>query len=225
MEDSITCTQQLQLKLDEIKNILIELNRLKIDIKLLIDKDQVYFLETTSKSSFYYRLHLNYIRLFVIDFYKLVAPNEHFNFGKLLSFCKINRRNIQWSKDIDNETLDQLEKDFKSIINQHYKDIYNLRNKFYAHSDKNKTRFEKETRLKLIKLWETLDVLNDVFIKINSHFRNEDCRLLFNEDFLPKPKEIEDSHKYKQLRELFFQGLRGNKEDLNYDEVKKIIIG
>lgn len=224
MEETITTTQQLEKKLDEIKNMLIELNLIKMDIKLLIDKDQIYY-ETTSRSRFFYRLHINYIRLLVIDSYKLLAQKEHFNYSTLISFCKINRKSIIWDRELPLLKLNELEKDYKQVYSQYYYDIYILRNKFFAHNDKNKDKFREETKLYLIKLWEVLDVLNMIFTKINSYLKNEDCRLLFSEAYLPKSREIEEAHKYNELRKLFFKSFRGEKKDLDLEEVRKIILG
>lgn len=62
----------LKHKLTEIREILLELECLKQDIRSIHNPGEEYFDRMIKKSRFFYRLYLNYTKLFVIDCHKLI---------------------------------------------------------------------------------------------------------------------------------------------------------
>jgi hypothetical protein len=90
-------TQILKERLLEIRETLLELEFIKKDIKSIINSDNEHRKEILTESKFFYRLYRNYIRLFVIDVFKLIGKKEDHNIQKLLEFCKIKNRLAQFN--------------------------------------------------------------------------------------------------------------------------------
>lgn len=206
----------LEIKLSEIRDILLELEFLKTDILMLIDKEEEYFEAVVKESIFLHRLHLNYIKLFTIDLYKLIDERENYNLYSLINYCKTNISKINWEREINLAKLNQLENDITNVPS-HFKDISLLRNKHYAHNDKNKKKFN--TQISLKDFWHVLKTLQNVFSTIIIHFNND--QWIFDIQYR-KPNVIKNAYKYKKTVELYFE--HASKEiDLDFKKFKKIM--
>ncbi len=71
-----TNSEILKHKLYEIRNILLEMEFLKKDILAIHNPEEEYFEKMIKKSRFFYRLYLNYTKLFVIHCHKLIDKKE-----------------------------------------------------------------------------------------------------------------------------------------------------
>jgi hypothetical protein len=209
--------QLLETKLLEIRNLLLELEFLKNDILMLSDESQEYVELLVKKSKFLYRLYLNYMKLITIDLYKLIDQKESYNVYSLINFCKTNISKIQWSREITLAELNQLESQVNSV-SQHFETICLLRNKLYAHNDKNKSKFE--YKITLDDFWLVIKVLQDVFSKLNLRFDNN--QWIFSIQY-NRPQEIKNAFKYKKTVELYFEHAVAQ-TDLDIKKFRKIML-
>ncbi|WP_281979616.1 hypothetical protein [Tenacibaculum mesophilum] len=206
-------TQILKERLAEILNILLELEFIKKDIKTLLNSTEKQRKDTSSESHFFYRLYRNYIRLFIIDIFKLIGDKEDYSIKKLLNFCISNRKKIEWYNKISLEKLNSLNNDLL-ITSKKFEQIKGLRNKYYAHNDKNKKSFT--YKLSSLELWEVLEELQNIFIDINLKFNNN--HWYFDIQY-SSPQVIQNLSKFKQLQRII---LAKNKEINSSIETKKL---
>jgi len=211
-------TQILRDKLAEIRDILLELEFLRKDIKSIINAKEEHHRTIVSKSKFFYRLHLNYIKLFVIDIYKITGNKEDYNLRKVIEFCKINRKSIDWHYEISLEKLNFLSEELEKVSDKFDK-IKVLRDTQYAHNDKNKNKFV--NNLTLNELWNVLDGLQDIFSRLNVDFDN--LQWIFKiqytqSDIIPK------LFKYYQLHDLIYSEFSKDSANIDTNELIKIII-
>lgn len=209
-------TKILKDRLTEIREILLELEFLRNDIKSIINTKVEYKKSIVSKSRFFYRLHLNYIKLFVIDIYKITGKNEDYNLGKVIEFCKINRKKIDWHYKISLEKLNLLSKELDRISDK-FEKIKDLRNTNYAHNDKNKNKFV--TELTLFELWDVLDGLQDIFSRLNVDFDN--LHWIFKIQYT-QSNIIPNLYKYDQLHQLIASEVSKNNSTIEINELLKI---
>ncbi|WP_117884633.1 AbiU2 domain-containing protein [Aureibaculum luteum] len=128
-------TQTLENKLTEIRDTLIELERLKTDIRFISNKETEYFNKIVEKSAFFYRIYRNSIKLFVIDICKLMNPNEDFSLLKTLNFIQSNRKRIEWKRELKSDRINELIFKIEILNSEHLESFKNLRDKHYAHND------------------------------------------------------------------------------------------
>ena len=140
-------TEILKNKLTEIREILLELECLKQDIRSIHNPEEEYFEKMIKKSRFFYRLYLNYTKLFVIDCHKLIDKNEHFNILNLINFCQSNLNKITWHNTPTHSSLEKLKTKFLKT-SEHFSDISLLRNKVFAHTDRKKSEIKYNITLK-----------------------------------------------------------------------------
>ena len=210
-------TEILKERLSEIRDTLLELEFIKKDIKTLINSTKEDRKETLQESQFFYRLYRNYIRLFVIDIFKLIGKKEDHNIQKLLEFCKINLRKIEWFHPISLEKLNSLT-DKLSSISEKFEQIEGLRNKYYAHNDKKKNSFNYQ--LSLMELSEVLEGLQNIFSELNVEFDNH--QWLFDIQYT-SPDIMHTLNKYKQLRKLTLKEYGENKSSVETKTLLDII--
>jgi len=191
-------TKILKDKLDTTFNILLELEFLKNNINNISNKESKYFENACKNSQFFYTSYKAFVKLFVIEIYKLLDTKSDYNIQKTINFCKTNISNIEWYSSPKLDLFESLEKKLNFDIKDVQK-IKNLRDKFYAHSDKNRTQFPYDIQKN--KLWDILDILQLAFRLICQEYNNM-CWLF----------DIQ----YKGLPEL--------KMVSNYKEIKKLIL-
>ena len=213
-----TDSEILKDKLYEIRNILLELDSLKKDIQSIHNPDEEYFEKIIKKSSFFHRLYLNYIKLFVIDCNKLINEKEDYNVLNLINFCQTNFKNIEWQFKLDKKELESLKDDYYKI-SKYFSEIALLRNKVYAHNDKKK--YEIKYNITLKDLWSVLESLQKIFKKINLHYDKTNWHF---EILYKKPTVIKQAHKYLKIREWYFDSYKPNNPiEFSTEEIKKII--
>ncbi|MGB1211077.1 MAG: hypothetical protein ACPG41_06610, partial [Lacinutrix venerupis] len=130
-------TKNLENKLNEIRDTIIELQRLKTDIKFISNKEAEYFSEVVEHSAFFYRTYRNSIKLFVIDICKLLNPNEDFSLIKTLNYILSNRNRIEWRRELTAKRIKELITEIDNLNSEQLENFKNLRDKHYAHNDKN----------------------------------------------------------------------------------------
>ena len=210
-------TQILKERLSEIRDTLLELEFIKKDIKTLTNSTKEDRKETLQESRFFYRLHRNYIRLFIIDIFKLIGKKEDHNIQKLIEFCKINLKKIEWFNPISLEKLNSLT-DKLSNISEKFEQIEGLRNKYYAHNDKKKNSFTYQ--LSFMELSEILEGLQNIFSELNVEFDNH--QWLFDIQYT-SPDIMHNLNKYKQLRKLTLKEYGENKSSIETKTLLDII--
>src|SRR5690554_7716117 len=163
------CTEQLKKKLDTTFNVLLELEFMKQSIERVSDKDSKYFEGSSHNSQFLNTVYKTFVRMFVVDLYKLIDKKSHFYLPKTITFCKDNLSKISWKHEITLQDLERIEKKF-SISDTVYNDIKTLRDKYYAHTDNN--RFDYNISIKPDDLWDILKNLQEIFRLICQDFTN-----------------------------------------------------
>ncbi|GGW99942.1 AbiU2 domain-containing protein [Salegentibacter mishustinae] len=207
----------LKHKLSEIREILLELECLKQDIRSIHNPEEEYFERMIKKSSFFYRLYLNYTKLFVIDCHKLIDKKEHFNILNLINFSQSNLNKIDWHKTPTHSSLEILKTKFLKT-SKHFNDISLLRNKVFAHTDRKKSEIKYNITLK--DFWEVLTSLQEIFREINLHYDNTNWQFQI---LYEKPTSIKNSFKYLKIRDLYYESFKSDFDIFTKEEVKKII--
>lgn len=190
-------TQILENKLNETRETLIGLERLKTDIKFISNKETEYFSEVVEQSAFFYRIYRNSIKLFVIDIYKLLNPNENFSLLRTLNYIQSNRKRIEWKRELKADRINELLLEIEKLNSEHLEGFKKLRDKHYAHNDKKK--FDLKYNLTLEKCWETLLKVQEIFIELSLSLSNK--QFLFS-ILTEKPYEIISLLKYKRIKEI-----------------------
>lgn len=212
-----TNSEILKHKLDEIRDILVELEFLKKDILSIHNTEEEYFEKMIKKSKFFYRLYLNYTKPFVIDCHKLIGQKEHYNILNLINFSQSNIRTIGWHHSIDISLIEKL-KDKYYKTEEHFNTITLLRNKVYAHNDRNKSELKFSITLK--DFWTVLSSLQEIFGEIHFHFDNTDWRF---DKLYQKPVEIKQAYKFLKIRNLYYDSFISDTVEFSIAEIKNII--
>jgi AbiU2 len=216
----MTKTKELETRLDEIRDTLIRLEFLRSDINFISNKNSDYFKLAIEKSSFFYRVYQNSIRLFVIEIYKLLNPNEHFSCSKTLNFILSNRNQIVWKKDLPKKKIKELISSISNLDVDYIKNLKNLRDKHLTHSDKDK--FEYETTISLIDSWETLEMLQNIFVQLNLHLL--DKQYIFSLMCL-EPGEFSAIARYRKIKNLVLAELMKGADIGKLQKVRDITLG
>ena len=213
-------TKNLENKLNEIRDTLIELERLKTDIRFISNKEAEYFSEIIEKSAFFYRTYRNSIKLFVIDICKLLNPNEDYSLIKTLNYILSNRKRIEWKRELTADRINGLILKIEILNSEHLENFKNLRDKHYAHNDKNK--FDLEYNVTLIKCWKTLSIVQEIFIELNLCLLNE--QYIFS-ILTKEPYEIVSLLKYKRINEMLLTELKKGPDLGKLQMVRDITLG
>jgi hypothetical protein len=213
-------TQILENKLNETRDTLIELERLKTDIRFISNKEAKYFSEIIEKSAFFYRIYRNSIKLFVIDICKLMNSNEDFSLLKTLNFIQSNRKRIVWKKELKADRINELILKIEILNSEHLESFKNLRDKHYAHNDKKKFNLEYNVTLK--KCWETLFRIQEIFIELSLCLTNE--QYIFS-ILTTEPNEIISLLKYKKIKETLMTELKKGPDLGKLQMVRDITLG
>ncbi len=213
-------TSKLENKLTEVLRTILELEELKTDIKFISDKDEEYFELVVKNSYFLRRVYQNSIKLFVINICKLLNPNEDFSLIKILNYALSNRNRIHWSREISANKLKILADKIENIKENELPAFKYLRDKHYVHNDKNKNDFE--SKVTLLKCWNSLSVVEEVFIELNLCFMNE--QYIFPM-FCKNPMEIVSLTKYHKIEKYILSELQNNPDIGSLQKIRSIILG
>ncbi|PJJ09747.1 hypothetical protein CLU83_3118 [Flavobacterium sp. 1] len=205
----------IEAKLKETTLIIFELEYLKSDLISIMNPDSVYFKTIIENSPSFYRIYRNSYKLFVIELAKILDSKEDFSIISSVNFLITNRKKIVWkNSEIQLERLNFIRDEIKSIENLHLKSIKILRDKFYAHTDKNRHEIELSFNLQLG--WEILKQLRAFFEEIvlkvnNQHIMFSVLSNLTNEMVLLQ--------RYKLIQNMIQLKL---KEQPNIGELQKV---
>ena len=211
-------TEKLNNKLKEIRDILIELENLKIDIIAISNKEEKYFDSVSNKSTFFNRIYWNSIKLFIIDIHKLVNDKEHYSLNSVLNFAISNWKHISWKHEMSYEKLVHVKSQIESLVKEDLQSVKDLRDKYYAHNDKDKNKFKVSLNLK--KCWQILGTIQDIYNQIGYNLNNETW--MFNLYAQP-PKELLISYKYNLIKHMYFEEIVKYPDDGTLIQLRKII--
>lgn len=193
-------TNQLKIKLEETYLLLVELERLKSDIQHLSNQNADYFKIAVQKSHFLYRTYFNAIKLLVIDTYKILNPTQDFTLHKTLNFIISNHKNIDWYKTPKIGDLNTIKLQIESLVEDKLESIKILRDKNYAHLDKDREKYKYDFRL--IDAYESIDKLQEIYRSLIFHFNGSGVVFsLWNKP----PNEIISLSKYHKLRKSILE--------------------
>lgn len=193
-------TNQLKIKLEETYRLLVELERLKSDIQHLSNQNADYFKIAVQKSHFLYRTYFNAIKLLVIDTNKILNPTQDFSLHKTLNFMISNHKNIHWHESPRMEELNNYNLEIESLIYNKLESIKTLRDKNYAHLDKNRENYKYNFRL--IDAYETIGKFQEIYRNLIFNFNGSG--VVFNTWNNP-PNEIIFLSKYHMLRKSLLE--------------------
>lgn len=106
----------------------------------------------------------------ILELYKLFSPNEDYSLPKLINTMIVNHSEIPWYKKIEISELNIMLQDLEVNKSQDILDkLKVVRDKYYAHLDKKKTR----PNLSIDELKQILVTAEDIFSKIYSSYRHD----------------------------------------------------
>lgn len=204
--------------MEETYKLLVGLELLKSDIQHLSNKEKEYFKIAINKSKFIYRTYFNSVKLLVIDIHKILNPKEHFSLKKTINYAKSNINKIDWYIKPTQEDLKIIEIQIDELIEDKLQKVKNLRNKHYAHLDKNKDSIKYD--LRLIDMYEVLEKSEIIYKRI-SHLSNK-SGAIFNIWHQP-PNEIINLSKYRKINNLLLEKIWKNDWSEEFDIIWKIV--
>ncbi len=213
-------TENLKKRIEETQKVLIELEYLKMDIKSLISKDEPYFETVVKDSNFFYRLSLNSFKLFVIEVCKIFQSSQESSLIHTINFCCSNINKIDWCHEITIIELESYRNELKLLEIEHLDGMKILRNKYFAHLDKNREKFELTT--KLTDCWEVQETCKRVFSELNRTLN--DTTFIFN--LIPKkPIELIKLHRSKVIWNYVQEERKMDPNNPLLDKIRDLMVG
>lgn len=202
-------------KLKETMMLFFELEYLKSDLTSISNQDSKYFCDIVENSPSFYRIYRQSFKLFVIELAKVVDSKEHFSLLRLVDYIISNRKNIIWkNSEIEMSRLKFIRDEIKKIEDIYLNDIKNLRDKFYAHTDKDRHKveliFSQRTG------FEILEKLRTYFEEISLKLNNQ--HMAFSSVKSSLTNEMVLLHRYKLIQKFIMKNLKekGNIGELQY---------
>ena len=209
-------------KLKETMMLFFELEYLRSDLTSISNQDSKYFYDIVENSPSFYRIYRQSFKLFVIELAKVVDSKEHFSLLRLVDYIISNRKYIIWkNNEIEMSRLKFIRDEIKKIEDTYLNDIKNLRDKFYAHTDKDRHKveliFSQRTG------FEILEKLKTYFEEISLKLINQ--HMAFSSVKSSLTNEMVLLHRYKLIQKFIMKNLKekGNIGELQY--VRDIMLG
>jgi hypothetical protein len=209
-------------KLKETMMLFFELEYLKSDLTSISNKDSKYFKVIVENSPSFYRIYRQCFKLFVIELAKIVDSKEHFSLLKLVDYIISNRKNIIWkNSEIEISRLKFIREEIKKIEDTHLDDIKTLRDKFYAHTDKDRHKVESVFSQQIG--FEILEKLKKYFEEIALKLNNQ--HISFSSAKSSLTNEMVLLNRYKLIQNFILTNIkeRGNIGELQH--VRDIMLG
>lgn len=201
-------TEKTRKEFSEIERILIDIDRLRMQIKFITNEDESYFKPVIEKSAFFYGIYRDSLKLLIIQLAKLLVNKfdyenkstkprpEDFNLEQFILNLKLNFKSIAFKNA---PTIEQLDSCIVTLDKISESESFNkfkiLRNKFYSHTAKNRSDFE--VSYKLDSLWSIINEIQAVFNILNHYLNN--TKLMFS--YRNPPNEIFMIKKYIQIKD------------------------
>ena len=209
-------------KLKETMMLFFELEYLKSDLTSISNKDSKYFKVVVENSHSFYRIYRQCFKLFVIELAKVVDSKEHFSLLRLVDYIISNRNKIIWkNSEIELSRLKFIREEIKKIEDEYLDDIKTLRDKFYAHTDKDRHKVELVFTQQIG--FEILEKLRNYFEEIALKLNNQ--HIVFSSAKSSFTNEMVLLHRYKLIQKLIMTIIkeRGNIGELQL--IRDIILG
>jgi hypothetical protein len=211
----------LEKRLQETTLIIFELEYLKSDLNSISNKDSKYFKTIIENSPSFYRIYQNSFKLFVIELAKIVDSKEDFSIMKLVDYLISNRKKVVWkNSEIDISRLNSIKRGIKEIENLHLENIKHLRDKFYAHTDKNRHNITLNFTLKIG--WEILEKLKIYFEEIVLKLNNQ--KIIFPV-ISSLTNEMVLLQRYQSIQNLVMTTLKNNANLGELQKVRDLMLG
>ena len=163
----------VETKLKITSQLLVNLHIHKRNIIKISDTNAKYS-KIAEKSSFLNLVYTSSIRLFVFDFMKLSynSCNEDYNFFKTINYFESIKNHQFWKHKIPKDRLNELiEKLYIPAVT--FNQIKNLRDKHFAHTDKDTQKPDYKTPKVILRdLWQHLDLMVGVFTELRWYFNS-----------------------------------------------------
>lgn len=209
-------------KLKETMMLFFELEYLRSDLTSISNQNSKYFYDIVENSPSFYRIYRQSFKLFVIELAKVVDSKEHFSLLRLVDYIISNRKYIIWkNNEIEMSRLKFIREEIKKIEDTYLNDIKNLRDKFYAHTDKDRHKVELIFSQRIG--FEILEKLRTYFEEISLKLNNQ--HMAFSSVKSSLTNEMVLLHRYKLIQKFIMKNMRekGNIGELQY--VRDIMLG
>ena len=209
-------------KLKETMMLFFELEYLKSDLTSISNKDSNYFKVTVENSPSFYRIYRQCFKLFVIELAKVVDSKEHFSLLRLVDYIISNRKNIIWkNREIETSRLISIREEIKQIEDKYLDDIKNLRDKFYAHTDKDRHKVELIFSQQIG--FEILEKLRKYFEEIALKLNNQ--HIAFSSAKSSLINEMVLLNRYKLIQNFIMTKIKENGNIGELQHVRDIMLG
>ena len=204
--------------LDSIEEKLFELELTKKVIDYIGRTDANYFKPVVEKSRFLYSCWKNAIKVFVIDLCKIVEQREYRNIGSLLDALSIHQKELVWKYPFAQHKLDSMKQALEEIrSSSSYLKIKTLRDKYYAHSDKDKLKYE--TKWSKSEIWEMVDSLQEMYNQINLSLR--ETKIMFGRT--QQYSELQMIYKYSKISQYAYEKCSIEPDDKHIQVIIEIL--
>lgn len=212
----------IEYKLKETMMLFFELEYLKSDLTSISNTDSKYFKVVVENSHSFYRIYRQCFKLFVIELAKVVDSKEDFSLLRLVDYIISNRKKIIWkNSEIELSRLNFIRKEIMKIEEKHLNDIKNLRDKFYAHTDKDRHKVELIFTQQIG--FDILEKLRTYFEEIALKLNNQNIAFSLTKSSITN--EMILLHRYKLIQKFIMTNIkeRGNIGELQL--IRDIMLG
>ncbi len=165
------------------------------------------------------KIRLTLWSLIVLDLHKLLSKssNDKFRISKLVNCLIELHKKIKWENEIDIKVLCKI-KDNISLAQPKIEKIKEIRDTQIAHFDDINLNY----RFKLQELDELIILCQDTYDTINYALNKSNTLWEYSdaENFKPVVKNL---NKYSKLRNLYYRNLTAMNENIDINEIGKII--
>lgn len=212
----------LQKKVKETLNIILELEYLKADLYSISNSDSSYYKKVTESSESFMRIYRNSYKLFVIELAKLLDSKEHFCVLSLIDYLITHDNEIEWKRDFEKLKLLKYREEIIELEKENLKYIKTLRDKFYAHTDKNRKSFL-PVLYSLQEGCKILSRLREIFEDVVLHLNNQ--KIMFDSIMPSLTNEMILLYRYHQIRDLIFEKLKESPDLGDLQQIRDVLIG
>lgn len=161
---SFSILRKQLLIIDEIKQILLRFQLLKLDMQAITGDEYKVYRTFKGESGFFGRIHHYLFQIYIIQLCMILNPkkNEHHSLHHLIREirdCRGLKRKHQNSQALLNEAENRL----NALTHLNFPVFKTLRDKFWAHRDSKIEREKAETKVRYSDAWNTLSELQEIY--------------------------------------------------------------
>ncbi len=208
-------------RLEDIFNRIISLHLLEEDLKYIANMEAPHFEAVVAKSHFFFRMKESILRRIVLELCMLLKQSEDLNIPSFLANLANSHKKYSWKSKIELRVIQELQSQLQGIVvSEQFGKIVILRDKFYAHADKNRNQIE--FKLPHAEVWLIISKLKNIHDVLNSSFFNTTTHWSFSKVNMGH-HVLESLFKYYKIRELVWEEEKTNSVNNRYSELLEIM--